>query len=69
MTAHTTPAPRCWHCNGPLAKRPKLGYYATIYKSPSGPVMVHSCCLKDAQKANKNPHLWPATEVRSETYR
>jgi hypothetical protein len=57
----------CWHCNQPLARKPGGGYFVTIYQSPSGPVDVHKCCAESNAKTDP-PHLWPSTEIRSDTY-
>lgn len=61
--------PRCRHCNSEFAQKPGGGFYTTPFNSPSGPVFVHKCCLPHAEAQHKTPHIFPAVEVRSETYR
>lgn len=63
--------PCCWFCLKPLAKIPGTKkHFSEEFITPAGAVVkVHVVCLKPAVAAHQTPHIWPAVEIRSETYK
>jgi hypothetical protein len=61
-TLHLPVKPRCWHCNNPLAKKPRTGdkygippeYFSTTILTRDGnPVKVHEVCERAAKESQR----------------